>query len=67
MKKEQKILPVLKEKTKEPESNSVKKTKKTSPSTSVDNKIESAIGKTIARTGSGFANEGTSVSYEEER
>ena len=67
MKKEQKILPILKEKTKEPESNSVKKTKKTSTSTSVDNKIESGVGKTMARTGSGLANEGTSVSYEEER
>ena len=67
MKKEQKILPILKEKKKEPESNLLKKTKKTSTSTSVDNKIESAVGKTIARTGSGLANEGTSVSYEEER
>ena len=67
MKKEQKILPILKEKTKEPESNPVKKIKKTSTSTSVDNKIESGVGKTMARTGSGLANEGTSVSYEEER
>ena len=41
--------------------------KKTSTSASLNNAMRSAVGKTIARTGSGLANEGTSVSYEEER
>lgn len=67
MKKEQKILTALKEKKTDSKSKDVKKLKKSSTSTAVDNVIESAVGKTIARTGSGLANEGTSVSYEEER
>ena len=67
MKKEQKILPVTKEKKKGPGSNPENKFKKTSTPASVDNVITSVVGKTIARTGSGLANEGTSVSYEEER
>ena len=67
MKKEQKILPVTKEKKTGPGSNPENKFKKTSTPASVDNVITSVVGKTIARTGSAFANEGTSVSYEEER
>ncbi len=34
---------------------------------SLNNIIKSATGKTMARTGSGLANEGTAASYEEER
>ena len=67
MKKEQKILPVTKEKKTGPSVNPENKFKKTSTSASIDNVITSVVGKTIARTGSGLANEGTSVSYEEER
>ena len=67
MKKEQKILPVTKEDKKGSKINSVNKIKKTSTSASINDVITSAVGKTIARTGSGLANEGTSVSYEEER
>ena len=67
MKKEQKILPVTKEKKTGLGSNPENKFKKTSTPASVDNVITSVVGKTIARTGSGLANEGTSVSYEEER
>ena len=47
--------------------NKFKKGSKGVTAASVDNIIKSATGKTIARTGSGLANEGTSVSYEEER
>ena len=67
MKKEQKILPVTKEKKTGPGSNPENKFKKTSTAASIDNAITSAVGKTRARTGSGLANDGTSVSYEEER
>lgn len=67
MKKEQKIQPVTKEKKKSPASNPENKFKKTSTAESVDNVIKSVVNKTRARTGSGLANEGTSVSYEEER
>ena len=67
MKKEKKILPVSKDKKSGPGSNPENKFKKGSTVASVDNIIGSAVGKTIARTGSGLANEGTSVSYEEER
>ena len=67
MKKEQKILPVTKDDKMGLKIKPVSKIKKTSTATSVDNVITGAVGKTIARTGSGLANEGTSVSYEEER
>ena len=67
MKKDQKILPVTKEKKTGPGSNPENKFKKTSTAASIDNAITSAVGKTRARTGSGLANDGTSVSYEEER
>jgi len=67
MKKEKTILPVSKEKKGGTGSNPKNKFKKGSPVASVDNVIGSAVGKTIARTGSGLANEGTSVSYEDER
>ena len=67
MKKEQKILPVTKEDKTGSKNNAVNKIKKTSTPASVDNVITSVVRKTIARTGSGLANEGTSVSYEEER
>ena len=67
MKKEQKILPVTKNDKTGSKTNAVNKTKKTSTAASINNAMTSAVGKTIARTGSGLANEGTSVSYEEER
>ena len=51
-----------------PDGKSQKKvTKKSGTAASLSNIITSAVGKTIARTGSGLANEGTGVSYEEER
>ena len=67
MKKEQKILPSTKEDKSGSKINPVNKIKKTSTSASLNNAMRSEVGKTIARTGSGLANEGTSVSYEEER
>jgi len=45
--------------------NKFKKGKTTAAS--INNIITSATGKTMARTGSGLANEGTAASYEEER
>ncbi len=41
--------------------------KKKSTFSSLENIINSPVTKTMARTGSGLANEGTAVSYEEER
>lgn len=63
----EKILPVSKEKKSRSGSNPENKFKKGNTVVSVDNITESAVEKTIARTGSGLANEGTAVSYEEER
>lgn len=45
--------------------NKFKKSKTTAAS--ISNIATGAVEKTIARTGSGLANEGTAVSYEEER
>ena len=67
MKKEQKILSVTKEDKTSSKIKPLNKIKKTSTSASLNNAITSAVGKTIARTGSGLAYEGTSVFYEEER
>ena len=47
--------------------NKFKKGQKKSTFNSLENQINSAETSTIARTGSGLANEGTAVSYEEER
>ena len=66
MKKEQKILPTKEKKT-GPGSNPENKFKSTGTSKNLDNVISSPTSKTKARTGSGLANEGTAVSYEEER
>ncbi len=70
MKKEKTNQPVLKEKKSragsDPE-NKFKKGQKKSTFNSLENVINSAVTSTIARTGSGLANEGTAVSYEEER
>ena len=66
MKKEQKILPTKDKKT-GPGSNPENKFKSTGTSKNLDNVISSPVDKTKARTGSGLANEGTAVSYEEER
>ena len=66
MKKEQKILPTKDKKT-GPGSNPENKFKSTGNTKNLDSVITSPIEKTRARTGSGFANEGTAVSYEEER
>lgn len=70
MKKEKTNQPVAKE-TKSgagsnPE-NKFKKGQKKSTFNSLENVINSAVTTTMARTGSGLANEGTAVSYEEER
>ena len=67
MKKEQKILVPTKDKKTGPGSNPENKFKSTGNSKNLDNVITSPVEKTRARTGSGFANEGTAVSYEEER
>ena len=67
MKKEEKILVPTKEKKTGPGSNPENKFKSTGTSKNLDNVISSPISKTKARTGSGLANEGTAVSYEEER
>ena len=67
MKKEEKILVSTKEKKTGPGSNPENKFKSTGTSKNLDNVISSPIDKTKARTGSGLANEGTAVSYEEER
>ena len=70
MKKEKTNLPVAKEKKSgagsDPE-NKFKKGQKKSTINSLENVINSAVTNTVARTGSGLANEGTAVSYEEER
>lgn len=70
MKKEKTNQPVSKEKNSgagsDPE-NKFKKGQKKSTFNSLEKVINSAVTTTIARTGSGFANEGTAVSYEEER
>lgn len=70
MKKEKINLPVAKEKKSgagsDPE-NKFKKGQKKSTFNSLEKVINSAVTTTIARTGSGLANEGTAVSYEEER
>lgn len=47
--------------------NKFKKGQKKSTFNSLENVINSAATTTMARTGSGLANEGTAVSYEEER
>ena len=67
MKKEEKILVPTKDKKTGPGSNPENKFKSTGTSKNLDNVIRSPIDKTKARTGSGLANEGTAVSYEEER
>ncbi|MES2331104.1 MAG: hypothetical protein V4539_15985 [Bacteroidota bacterium] len=67
MKKEKAILPVPKDKKMGIGNNPEHKIKKGKSAVSTDNTITSAVKKTIARTGSGLANEGTLVSYEEER
>lgn len=67
MKKEKKSLPISKEKKSGPGSNPENKFKKGGKAASADNIVVSAVGKTKARAGSGLANEGTTVSYEEER
>ena len=67
MKKEKIILPAPGDKKIDTGSNPENKFKKDKSAASVDNIITSAVGKTIARTGSGLANKGTSVSYEQER
>ena len=67
MKKEEKILVPTKEKKTGPGSNPENTFKSTGTSKNLDNVISSPIDKTKARTGSGLANEGTAVSYEEER
>ena len=69
MKKEDKIIPEETTKKTGPGSNPVNKFKKGSNSTaaSLDNIITSAVGNVKARSGSGFADEGTVPIYEEER
>jgi hypothetical protein len=47
--------------------NKFKKGQKKSTFNSLENIINSPVTSTIARTGSGLTNEGTSVSYDEER
>ncbi len=69
MKKEEKIIPETAVKKTGPGSNPVNKFKKgkgTSAAT-LDNIIKSPVGNVKARSGSGFANEGTVPDYEEER
>lgn len=70
MKKEKTNEPVANEKKSgagsNPE-NKFKKGQKKSTFNSLENVINSAVTTTKARSGSGLANEGTSVSYEEER
>lgn len=68
--KNEKNLPVSKEKKSgrgsDPE-NKFKKSTKGATAASVDNIITSATGNVKARSGSGLADEGTEVSYDEER
>lgn len=70
MKKEKINQPVAKEKKtgagSDPE-NKFKEGQKKSTFNSLENVINSAVTTTMARTGSGLANEGTVASYEEER
>lgn len=68
--KKQKNLPVSKGKKSGPGSNPENKFKKGSKGATVaavDNIITSATGNVKARSGSGLADEGTAVSYDEER
>ena len=67
MKKEQKILETTQVKKTGPGSNPENKFKSTETSKNLDSLISSPVNKTKARTGSGLANEGTAVSYDEER
>lgn len=68
MKNEKKIIPETKIKKSGPGSDPENKFKKGKTTAgSISNIITGSTGKTIARTGSGLANEGTAVSYEEER
>ena len=69
MKNEKKAsLPGLKEKKSTPENISNKNSAKKSKNGVVDSSvIASAVGKTKAKSGGGLANEGTVVSYDEER
>lgn len=70
MKKETINQPISKEKKSNKGSdpvNKFKKGQKKSTFNSLENVINSAVTTTMARTGSGLANEGTAVSYEEER
>lgn len=68
--KKEKNLPVSKEKKSGPGSdpeNKFKKGSKGATAESVDNIITPATGNVKARSGSGLADEGTAVSYDEER
>jgi hypothetical protein len=70
MKNEKTNQPVLKENKSgggSDPANKFKKGQKKSTFNSLENIINSAVTSTKARTGSGLANEGTAVSYEEER
>lgn len=70
MKKQKINQPSTKEEKSGSDSNPVNKFKKGQKKTtfnSLENVINSAVTNTVARTGSGLANEGTAVSYEEER
>ena len=62
--------PTTKEQASKPQTNPVikgKSVKKKSTFASLENIINSPVTKNMARTGSGLTNEGTAVSYEEER
>ena len=70
MKKQKINQPSTKEEKSVSDSNPVNKFKKGQKKTtfnSLENVINSAVTNTVARTVSGLANEGTAVSYEEER
>lgn len=65
-----KIPPVVKGKKSGPGSdpeNKFKKNKKSGTSASLDNIITPSVGNVKAKSGRGLANEGTAVSYDEER